>query len=33
MGRKSAAPGDFDELMNIFIGGSQNRLYGRRPPQ
>jgi DNA-binding beta-propeller fold protein YncE len=26
-GRKGAAPGDFDEPHDIFIGGSQNRLY------
>jgi hypothetical protein len=26
-GRKGAAPGDFDEPHDIFIGGSQNRVY------
>ncbi len=26
-GHKGAAPGDFDEPHDIFIGGSQNRLY------
>jgi len=26
-GHKGAAPGDFDEPHDIFIGGSQNRVY------
>src|SRR5205085_307165 len=26
-GKKGSAPGDFDEPHDIFIGGSQNRLY------
>src|SRR5947199_377554 len=26
-GRKGSAPGEFDEPHDIFIGGTQNRLY------